>query len=180
MIAWGTKTQYFPSFFGIPSINLFGVNIQPEAAFCIVVSFIIMIALHIFTKYTKYGTAMRAAAMDPLAAKACGVNPSMTTALTWGISAAIAGFGGMLIGPVYGVYTTLGSTTGRKGFAGAVMGGFGNMYGALLGGILLGLIETFVSSYVSSTYKDLVAYGLLLIFLYVKPTGIFNEKSLTE
>ena len=60
------------------------------------------------------------------------------------------------------------------------MGGFGNMYGALLGGVLLGLIETFVSSYVSSTYKDLVAYGLLLIFLYVKPTGIFNEKSLTE
>ena len=180
MIAWGTKTQYFPSVFGIPSINLFGVNIQPEAAFCIVVSFIIMIALHIFTKYTKYGTAMRAAAMDPLAAKACGVNPSMTTALTWGISAAIAGFGGMLIGPVYGVYTTLGSTTGRKGFAGAVMGGFGNMYGALLGGVLLGVIETFVSSYVSSTYKDLVAYGLLLIFLYVKPTGIFNEKSLTE
>ncbi len=179
MIGWGTRVLYFPSIFSVASISVFGVNIQSEAAFCIVVSFVVMAALHLFTKYTKYGTAMRAAAMDPLAAKACGVNPSMTTALTWGISAAVAGFGGMLIGPVYGVYTTLGSTTGRKGFAGAVMGGFGNMYGALLGGILLGVIETMVSSYVSSTYKDLVAYGLLLLFLYIKPTGIFNEESLT-
>lgn len=178
MISWGTRILYFPSIFGVPSISLGGIHVQAEAAFCIVVSIAIMMILHLFTKYSKYGTAMRAAAMDPLAAKACGVNPSMTTALTWGISAAIAGFGGMLIGPVYGVFTTLGSAMGRKGFAGAVMGGFGNMYGALLGGALLGILETVIASYVSSTYKDLAAYGLLLIFLYLKPTGIFNEKAI--
>ena len=123
MISWGTRILYFLSIFGVPSISFGGIHVQAEAAFCIVVSIAIMMILHLFTKYSKYGTAMRAAAMDPLAAKACGVNPSMTTALTWGISAAIAGFGGMLIGPVYGVFTTLGSAMGRKGFAGAVMGG---------------------------------------------------------
>ena len=67
---------------------------------------------------------------------------------------------------------------GRKGFAGAVMGGFGNMYGALLGGALPGILETVIASYVSSTYMDLAAYGLLLIFLYLEPTGIFNEKAI--
>ncbi len=180
MLTWGTRILYFPSIFKIPSLKIAGISIQPEAAFCIILSVVVMVALHFFMKKSIFGVAMRASAMDSMAAKACGINPSMTTALTWGISAAIAGLGGMLIGPVYGVYTTLGATIGRKGFAGSVIGGFGNMYGALLGGALLGIIETLTASYVSSAYKDLVAYALLLIFLFVKPTGIFNERAIAE
>lgn len=180
MIGWGTKIFYFPSIFKVFSVKIFGINIQSEAAFCIVVSVILMIALHIFIKYTAYGTAMRASAMDAKAAKACGVDPAMTTALTWGISSAIAGLAGMLIGPVYGVFINLGAAIGRKGFAGAVIGGFGNMYGALLGGALLGIIETVTSAYVSSVYRDVVSYGLLLVFLFVKPTGIFNERAIAD
>lgn len=60
------------------------------------------------------------------------------------------------------------------------MGGYGNMYGAIVGGILLGLVETLVAGYLSSTYKDMIAYALLLLFLFVKPTGIFNERAITE
>ena len=180
MLGWGTRIFYFPPIFNVMSVRVLDVNIQSEAAFCIVVSVILMIALHIFVKHTAYGTAMRASAMDPKAAKACGVDPSMTIAVTWGISAAIAGLGGMLIGPVYGVFITLGAAIGRKGFAGAVIGGFGNMYGALLGGVLLGIIETVTSAYISSVYRDVVSYGLLLLFLFIKPTGIFNERAIAD
>jgi len=180
MLGWGTRIFYYPPIFSVLSVRILNVNIQSEAAFCIVVSVVLMIALHIFVKYTAYGTAMRASAMDAKAAKACGVDPAMTTALTWGISAAIAGLGGMLIGPVYGIFLTLGAAIGRKGFAGAVIGGFGNMYGALLGGVLLGVIETVTSAYISSVYKDVVSYGLLMVFLFVKPTGIFNERAIVD
>ena len=74
----------------------------------------------------------------------------------------------------------LGATIGRKGFAGAIMGGYGNFVGAIIGGILLGLIETFTASYISSTYKDMIAYAILLLFLFIKPTGLFNERAITE
>jgi branched-chain amino acid transport system permease protein len=74
----------------------------------------------------------------------------------------------------------LGSIIGRKGFAGAVIGGYGNMYGAMIGGIILGLVETFVAGYWTGTYKNLIAYAILIIFLFIKPTGIFNEKAIHD
>lgn len=180
MLVWGTQTINFPRIFNIPNVQVFGVNIQTEAFVSIMISVICMIILHIFMKYTKFGTSMRAAAMDPLAARSLGINVSLATGLTWGISAALAALAGMLIGPLYGVYTTLGATIGRKGFASAVMGGYGNMYGAMVGGIILGLVETFTSAYISSSYKDLVAYLLLIMFLFIKPTGIFNERAIQD
>lgn len=177
---WTTKMLNFPRIFSVESVSVFGVSIQSESIFCVVVSLVCMVGLHFFMKHTRFGTAMRAAAMDAKAAQACGINTSLATGVTWAIAAGMAALAGMLLGPIYGVFITLGSTIGRKGFAGAVMGGYGNMYGAMLGGVLLGLIETFTASYISSAYKDLIAYGLLLLFLFVKPTGIFNEKAITE
>jgi len=180
MMIWGTQTLTFPSIFGKGLIEFAGVKVQPEAVFCIAMSMVSMVALHMFMKYTRFGTAMRAAAMDQTAARACGINTSFSTGVTWGLSAGVAALGGMLLGPIYGVYTMLGSIIGRKGFASAVIGGFGNMYGAIVGGILLGLIETFTSAYVSSAYKDIISYSMLLLFLFVKPTGIFNEQAITD
>lgn len=181
MLLWGTQTLAYPSIFpNMETVNIFGVQVQTVALLCIVLSLVCMLALHLFMTHTKYGTAMRAAAMDPKAARACGINVSFSTGITWGLSAGIAAMGGMLIGPIYGVYTLLGAIIGRKGFASAVIGGYGNMYGAIVGGILLGLVETITSAYLSSAYKDIIAYSLLLLFLFVKPTGLFNEKALTD
>ena len=86
----------------------------------------------------------------------------------------------MLIGPVYGVYTTLGATIGKKASASAVSGGYGNMYGAIVGGLLLGIIETLVAGFLSSEYKDMISYIILLLFLFLRPTGIFNERALQD
>ena len=177
---FGTTTLRFPQVFSASTLTIFAVTAQTEAYACLVISLILMFLLHLFMAKTKFGTAMRSAAMDPLAAESLGINTSLSTGITWGLAAAIASIGGMLIGPMYGVYTTLGSVIGRKGFAGAVIGGYGNMYGAMIGGIILGLVETFVAGYWTGTYKNLIAYVILILFLFVKPTGIFNEKAIHD
>lgn len=177
---WGSITLFFPSIFNKATVRVLQANVQPEALLCMGISMVSMIILHFFMTRSKLGTAMRASAMDPIAARSCGINTSLTTGVTWGLSAGLAALGGMLIGPMYGVYSTLGAVIGRKGFSSAVIGGYGNMYGAMVGGILLGLAETFLSGYVSSTYKNLIAYILLIAFLFLKPTGLFNERAIQD
>ena len=177
---WSTKMLNYPQVFPITSVSILGVSVQCESVFCIIMSFICMAGLQVFMKYTRFGTAMRASAMDAKAAQACGINTSLSTGITWAVAAGMAALAGILLGPIYGVFIMLGSTIGRKGFAAAIMGGYGNLYGAIVGGVLLGLIETLTASYLSSAYKDMIAYALLLIFLFVKPTGIFNERAITE
>jgi len=178
---WGTQPIYFPPLIdSMKTVTILGVMFQTESIICIVAGFILMILLHFFITKSKIGTSMRAVAQDSMAAESCGINVSISIGLTWGISASIAGIAGMLLGPVYGVYTTLGAGFGRKGFASAVFGGYGNMYGAILGGLVIGLAESFITGYVSSTYKNLFTYALLLIFLFIKPTGVFNERAITE
>ena len=179
-IAYGSKTQQFPQIFKDATITIFGVTAQTEAYLCLVVSAVLMLMLHLFMTKTKFGIAMRGAAMDPLAAEACGINTSLSTGVTWGLAAAIASIAGMLLGPLYGVFITLGAIIGRKGFSGAVVGGYGNMYGAMLGGLVLGILETFVAGYLSTTYKNMIAYILLIVFLFIKPTGIFNERAIKD
>lgn len=177
---WGTHQIAFPAIFSANQIHLLGRTFKPESFLCLAISVTAMVLLQLFLNRTKFGTAMRAAALDKTAAKACGINVNLSTAVAWGISACLAGIAGMTIAPMYTLYSTMGSTMGTKGFAAAVIGGFGNIPGAIVGGFILGLLETFVSSYVSSVYKDFVAYILLLVFLFVKPLGLFNEKSLKD
>lgn len=177
---WGSKIEFFPTVFSTDSIKILGVNVQPESLLCVGASLICMVLLHFFMTKTRIGTSMRAAAMDPMAAESCGINVSLNTGITWGLSSGIAAIGGIFIGPMYGVYVTLGSKIANKGFAGAVMGGYGNMYGAMVGGLLLGLIETLVAGYISSDLKNMFAYMVLILFLFIKPTGIFNEQAIND
>ncbi|MGI6162097.1 MAG: branched-chain amino acid ABC transporter permease [Christensenellales bacterium] len=180
MVGFGSEMKYFPPLLSIRSVDIMGRAIQSEAVLCIAASLLCMLVFNFFITRTSHGTAMRAAAMDPMAARACGIDVSLTTGLAWGMSAGLAAFAGILIGPVYGVYTTLGAVIGRKGFSSAVIGGYGNMLGAIVGGVILGLVETFISAYLFSAYKDLIAYTLLLVFLFVKPTGLFNERAIAD
>ncbi len=175
---WGTVNLNFPSIFKTETVTLFGRQFQTESLFTVAASFVIMIALQLFMNKTKVGTAMRASAMDPVAAKACGVNVNFSTGLAWGCAACIAALGGVMLGPLYGVYSTLGATIGTKGFAAAVIGGYGNMYGAIVGGLILGQLEVMISGYISSDYKNLISFAVLLIFLFVRPWGIFNERNI--
>jgi branched-chain amino acid transport system permease protein len=179
-LTWGSRRFEFPSIFNLASIKIAGINIQPESFLVVLLSLVCMLALHLFMTKTRFGTAMRSAAQDPLAAKSCGINVSLTTGITWGIASALAAVGGMLFGPVYGVSMTMGATVGMRGFSGAVIGGYGNMYGAIIGGLILGFVETFAAGFISSDFKDFIAFGVLMLFLFLKPTGLFNERALQD
>ena len=143
------------------------------------VSLVAMLGIHLFLNKTKFGSGMRAAAMDPMAAESCGVSVIATRAVTWGIMSALGALGGCLTGPLFGVSAGIGIAAGAKGNTGAVLGGYGNMYGAILGGIIIGLVET-IFGYIYSPYQTAFTNALFLVFLLLLPRGIMNEKALEE
>ena len=176
MIVWGSPVFQFPPIFGDFRVQLGTFMVPPEAIMAIAVGIIVMVVFHFFMTKTRLGTSMRAAAQDPLAARTLAINVSFTTGLTWGIAAMLAGIGGILIGAIYGVHNHMGTMIGLKGFAGAVIGGYGNMYGAIVGSLLLGILETFTAAYISSLYRDFVSFFVLILFLILKPRGLFKGK----
>lgn len=178
MLGWGSRTFYFPSIFSTSSVEILGIGAAPENIMVLLAALLIMVVLHVFMTRTKFGTAMRAAALDEKAASAVGINVSLTKGVAWGMASALAGAIGCLLGPVYGVYISMGTLIGQKGFAGAVSGGYGNIYGAMIGGMFFGFVETFVSAYVTTSYKDCISFGILILILTFMPTGILKAKVL--
>lgn len=143
------------------------------------VSLFAMFLVHFFLNKTKFGAAMRAAAMDPLAAESCGISVTSTRAVTWGIMSALGALGGCLTGPLFGISAGIGIACGAKGNTGAVLGGYGNMYGAIIGGMIIGLIET-IFGYIYSPYQTAFTNALFLVFILLLPRGITNEKAIEE
>ncbi len=176
MLIWGPTIIAFPQIFKVSSISLGVMAVAPEHLMVLLVAFICCVGLFIFLNRTKFGTAVRAAAMDEDAAYSVGIDVQNTKGIAWGLSAGLAGIIGASVGPIYGVYTTMGAMIGQKAFAGAVAGGYGNVFGAVVGGMLCGFLETFVQGYVTSTYKDVVVFGVLILLLAFNPNGIFKEK----
>jgi branched-chain amino acid transport system permease protein len=171
---WGTTAVQFPAIFGVDIINVLGTRVQPEAFVCIFVGVFAMVGIHLFMNKMKIGTSMRAAAMNPLASRSVGINVDLTTGITWGLSCALAGVAGILLGPVQGVSISMGATIGTKAFAAAVIGGYGNMYGAIIGGLIIGFTETFSAAYITSDYKDFITFGILALCMVFLPRGILK------
>ena len=180
IVGWGAAPLSMPSFLKTSTVTIFGVIYQTESLLCIAIAIIFMLSIHFFMKKSRFGIAMRAAAMDPLAAGSCGINVNSTTRITWAISTTVAGLAGMMVGPLYGVTTTLGTAMSAKGFASAVVGGYGDMYGAILGGGVLAGPETFSAGYISSAMKQLIAYVTVLLILFVKPRGLMNAEAVQD
>lgn len=176
MLAWGAGSFMFPSIFGNKPIHIGSVFVTGQQIAIVAVSVTCMLLMHFFMTKTKLGIAMRAAAMDKTAASAVGINVPMTIALTWAIACMLAAIGGVMLAPIYNVSAKMGSMVSSKGFASAVVGGYGNMYGAMVGGLLLGVVETLSAGYISSSIKDIVCYLVLILVMFVKPSGIFNGK----
>lgn len=177
MLIWNPRQHYFPSIFSDSSpIKIGSVSISKENLLCIIVALVAMVALHFFLNKTKFGTAMRAAAQNKVAANCMGINVNRTIGITYGIAAALACLGGILIAPKMTAYYQVGNQISMKSFAGAVIGGYGHIYGAIVGAMFVGLLETFVGAYISSAYKELIVYGVMILFMIIKPSGLFNAK----
>lgn len=177
MIVWGSDVKNFPSALGETPVRLAGVSISPQQIAIVIATFVCMIALHFFMSRTKLGTSLRAAAQDPMAAGVVGINVPLTVGVAWALAAALSAVAGILLAPIYGVYPKMGAILSTKGFAAAVLGGYGNMYGAIIGGLIFGVVETMAAGYISSSFKDIISFGVLILVLFVMPHGILKVKA---
>lgn len=177
MLVWGTDIKNFPSAFGETPMRMGPVSIIPQQIAIILVTVVCMIGIHLFMTRTKLGTSLRAAAQEPMAAGVAGINVPLTVGLAWALAAVLSAVAGILLAPIYGVYAKMGALLSTKGFAAAVLGGYGNMYGAMIGGLIFGVVETMAAGYLSSSLKDIISFGVLIVVLFVMPSGIMKVKA---
>ena len=177
MIVWGSDVKNFPSALGENPISIANISISPQQIAIVLVTIACMVGLHLFMSRTKLGTSLRAAAQDPMAAGVVGINVPLTVGIAWALAAALAAVAGILLAPIYGVYPKMGAILTTKGFAAAVLGGYGNMYGAIIGGLIFGVVETMAAGYISSSFKDIISFGVLILVLFVMPHGILKVKA---
>jgi branched-chain amino acid transport system permease protein len=142
----------------------------------LVTSALTMIALTLLIKYTRIGKAMRATQQDMTMARLVGVNVDQVISMTFIIGSVLAAIGGVLVASYIGqINFYIGFMAGVKAFTAAVLGGIGNIPGAALGGLVLGLAEAFAAGYVSSAYEDVFAFGVLVLILILRPSGLLGK-----
>ncbi len=178
MLVYGARFQVYPHDL-LPKVvvNLFGLEIPLLRIALFVSSLVLMAGLYLFIHKTKIGTAIRAAAIDQGAARLMGINVDRVILLVFCIGPALGGAAGLMVGLYYGqINFTMGWVYGLKAFTAAILGGIGNIPGAMLGGLLLGVIEALGAAYLSIAWKDAFAFGVLILILIVRPTGILGER----
>ena len=176
MLLRGTSDQPYRMGFFTGTINIGSFSVSSLQIFIIVFSFILMGILFYIIHKTKFGLSMRAVSHNLNAARLMGINPDKVIAMTFVIGSALAGVAGVLVGTYYqSVSPNIGMMYGLKAFVTAVLGGIGSIPGAVVGGIVLGIAEVVGIAFLSSSYKDAIAFGILILILIIKPTGIFGK-----
>ena len=178
LLIFGADTKSFINIITLPSVSLAEgqIVLTGTTIVTIVACIVIMSGLTLFVNKTKPGRAMKAVSEDRGAAQLMGVNVNATISLTFAIGSGLAAIAGVLLCSAYPSLTPYtGAMPGIKAFVAAVFGGIGSIPGAMVGGILLGIIEILGKAYISSQVADAIVFGVLIIVLLVKPTGLFGK-----
>ncbi|UFJ39561.1 branched-chain amino acid ABC transporter permease [Brevibacillus humidisoli] len=177
MIVWSPNFLVYPLQLPQDGWEIFGAHISYTQAALIAISALLMYGLQLFIQRTIYGKAMRAIALDQTACHLMGIDVHRVIGLTFFIGASLAAGAGVMSGAYYGtVNFMMGFIIGLKAFTAAVLGGIGSIPGAMLGGFLLGMMETAGTFLIGGSWKDVVAFSVLILILVLKPTGIMGEK----
>ena len=163
--------------FLVGDVTLGSLHLPLTTLVTIGVSVVLMVALTLLVNHTKMGKAMRAVSEDNEAAQLMGINVDTTISFTFGLGSALAAIAAVLYCCSYPqISPTMGSMLGLKAFVAAVLGGIGSLPGAMVGGICVGLAEALAKGYISSQLSDAVVFGILILVLLIKPTGILGHK----
>jgi branched-chain amino acid transport system permease protein len=175
-VFFGAAPRTFPAVFPVRSFHLGPVVVSTNQLIVIAVAVLLMLGLEFVVYRTKLGTAMRAVSLNPRAAQLVGINNDVVISFTFGLGSALAAAGGILYALNYpSIDPMMGVMPGLKAFVAAILGGIGNIPGAALGGLILGTVETFVSGSQWSTYKDAIAFAILIIILLFRPAGLLGK-----
>lgn len=171
-----------PTAVGFPQViedsvyRLGAISVSKVQLIILPVAALLMLGLHLIIKYTRVGKAMRATSEDYDTAYLMGINVNMIISFTFAIGSALAAAGGVLVGMYFNsIFPLMGVMAGLKAFCAAVLGGIGSIPGAMVGGLLLGVVEVLGVAAGYGSYKDAIAFGLLIICLLIKPTGLLGK-----
>jgi branched-chain amino acid transport system permease protein len=178
LILWGPVPQSIPSPLSRKPFSFFEIYITPQRAFMLVAGLLIIFALFLFIKKTKMGMAMRAVAKDSATASLMGINVRKVYRFSFALGCSLAAAGGSLIGTLQTVSPTMGEVPVIKAFSVVIMGGMGNVQGAIAAGFILGVVESLGAGFVSTSYKDAIAFGIMIIVLLFRPQGLFGKQGL--
>lgn len=175
LLIWGKDFYQLPAFSGEQPIHIAGATILPQNIWVMGMTIILVSAVLLFFKYTLLGKAVLACSCNSTAAQLVGINVGKMMLLSYGISAMLGALAGVLIVPITFTSYDAGIMLGLKGFSAAILGGIGNPIGAVVGGLLLGILESLGAGFISSGYKDAMAFAIILLVLFVRPSGLLGR-----
>jgi branched-chain amino acid transport system permease protein len=174
-IAFDKRFHSLPLLFGSNPIRVGGATILPQSLVVLVGALIILILLWAFIDRTLFGKAVIAISANRIAARLVGIDTRMIVGVCFALAAGIGAIAGILVTPITLTSYNVGTLLALKGFAAAMLGGIGSATGAVIGGILLGLFEALAAGYISASYKDAVAFLVILAVLFAMPQGLFGR-----
>jgi branched-chain amino acid transport system permease protein len=173
----GPNTLTVPGFVSSKPFSVASASVTPMQVVMLMTALVLMVALTLLVERSRLGRAMRTLAADHEVARLMGVDVNLVITLTFAIAGLLVGIAGILVSANYGITTpTFGDQTGLKGFTAAVLGGMGRIPGAVVGGFALGLIESLSTLIIPTAWTTAVSFGVLIVFLAVRPTGILGER----
>ncbi len=174
--AFGADPKFFPQIIPTTSFKVGPLDLDSQRVIVLLVSLVLMVVLNIIVNYTKTGKAMRAVSFNLDAAKLMGINTDRIIAFTFALGSALAAAGGILVSLLYPrIDPLMGVMPGLKAFVAAVLGGIGNIPGAMIGGLIIGMAEVMAVGYGQSTYRDAIAFVILVLILLLRPAGIMGK-----
>lgn len=180
VLIWKPIYRSVPSPFGGHVFNIGGTYLPLDRLLIFCLAWAMAGALFLLLAKTKLGLAIQATALDTDSARLAGVNVAYVYALTFGLAVGLAGASGALLAAVVPVYPFMDVSLIGKAFAVAVLGGLGNVHGALAGGLFLAFSEEAVANFVGVQYTQVVAYGILVAVLVIRPRGLFGREHFAE
>ena len=175
-LLFGSTPRNFPAVFPVTRCQFGALTVSSNQLIVISVSATLLIGLQLIVFRTRLGAAMRAVSLNPRAAQLVGINLNTVVTFTFALGSALAGAGGVLYALNYpSIDPFMGVMPGLKAFVAAILGGIGSLPGAALGALILGGAETWVGGSAYSTYKDAIAFGLLIVIMILRPAGLLGR-----
>jgi branched-chain amino acid transport system permease protein len=177
-LVFGADPKFFPEIIPTRRVDIGPLTVDSQRLTVLGVAMVLMVLLTLIVNYTKVGKAMRAVSFNLDAAKLMGINTDRIIAFTFALGSALAGAGGILVSLLYPrIDPLMGIMPGLKAFVAAVLGGIGSIPGAMVGGLIIGLAEVMAVGYGQSTYRDAIAFVILVVILLLKPSGIMGKRA---